>query len=413
MATVLFCPVTFNLAETSRAIEVARALGPAHRAVFLAYEHDFVHLIEDAGFECVQGAPVLTAAQRDQLLALDQLRGFRNPFTREFVGARVECERQLIRRVGAAAVVIGSNVTSLLSARAEHVPLYFPVPFGLTRPQVAQTPRLGLIGGDGRVARLADRTVSALMRVAYNRMPLAPRALRSAARQLGAPRVRTLPDLFEGDVTLLTVMPSEVEGYELPSGYRVVGPIFAHIDAPVPPLVEQLAAGPEPLVYLGLGSSGSREVALAASRSLATLPVNVIAPIAHYLQPGDDVPANVHVFGLLPAHRLGRLVDAAVLHGGQGTVQTACATGIPFVGMGMQLEQTWNIAQCVRQGNALALRKRDAGTPRLADAVRRLLEDPAYRTAAERVRAEYVAADGAAASARIIEEGLGDGSPVA
>ena len=50
VASVLFCPVTFNLAETTRMIEVARALDPAHRAVFMGYEDDFVHLISEAGF---------------------------------------------------------------------------------------------------------------------------------------------------------------------------------------------------------------------------------------------------------------------------------------------------------------------------------------------------------------------------
>ena len=35
MANVLFCPVTFNLAETTRMIQVARALGPEHTPVFM------------------------------------------------------------------------------------------------------------------------------------------------------------------------------------------------------------------------------------------------------------------------------------------------------------------------------------------------------------------------------------------
>ncbi|MEV4689253.1 glycosyltransferase [Microbacterium sp. LWH3-1.2] len=118
------------------------------------------------------------------------------------------------------------------------------------------------------------------------------------------------------------------------------------------------------------------------------------------------LPPNVHATGLLPAHLLGGLVDAAVLHGGQGTVQTACAAGIPFVGMGLQPEQVWNVDQCVRQGNALALSPKQAGTLALADAVRRLLTDDGMRTAAERVRAAYADEDGAAASAHVIQARL-------
>ena len=175
----------------------------------------------------------------------------------------------------------------------------------------------------------------------------------------------------------------------------------------MPELVHELASRSEPLVYLGLGSSASRTVALAAARRLGGLPINVVAPIRHYLSPDDALPPNVHVTDLIPAHRLGGLVDAAVLHGGQGTVQTACATGVPFVGMGLQPEQVWNVAVCAARGNAIALSPRDAGTPKLSDVVRRLLEEDSFRRTAAEVAREYEAEDGAAASARLIEETLG------
>ncbi|MEZ5085274.1 MAG: hypothetical protein R2722_03160 [Tessaracoccus sp.] len=122
---------------------------------------------------------------------------------------------------------------------------------------------------------------------------------------------------------------------------------------------------------------------------------------------GYALPPNVHVADLIPAHRLGGLVDAAVFHGGQGTVQTACATGVPFAGMGLQPEQVWNVAVCAARGNAIALSPRDAGTPKLSDAVRRLLEEDSFRRTAAEVAREYEAEDRAAASARLIEETLG------
>ncbi|HKP05870.1 MAG TPA: nucleotide disphospho-sugar-binding domain-containing protein, partial [Microbacterium sp.] len=233
--------------------------------------------------------------------------------------------------------------------------------------------------------------------------PLAPRAFGRVARANGVAPLKTVVSLLEADHNLLTVMAGELEGYALPAAYQRVGPIFAHIDAPMPPIVTELAQRSEPLIYLGLGSSANREMVLAAASQLGTLPVNVVAPVAHYLRDGDVLPSNVHVTGLLPAHLLGGLVDAAVLHGGQGTVQTACAAGIPFVGMGLQPEQVWNVDQCVRQGNALALSPKQAGTPALANAVRRVLSDDKMRAAAERVRAAYANEDGAAASARVIE----------
>ncbi|QTV79870.1 glycosyltransferase [Microbacterium sp. NIBRBAC000506063] len=403
MSTIVFCPITFNLAEVTRMIEVARALDPRHRAVFQGYEFDFAHLITEAGFEYRPSEPAFTEAERVQALRFDQGKTLRSPFTDELVAARVDAERRLIREVDAAAVVIGTNPTSMISARAEGVPLFYPVPFALTRPQVEQAGRLGLVRGTNGVARAADAVATRLLRWAYNHAPLAPKAFARVAAANGVPPLRTVVSLLEADHNLLTVMPWELEGFSLPPGYARVGPIFAHLDGELPSVVAELAAEEKPLVYLGLGSSAHRDLALAAARRLSELPVNVVAPIRHYLDPEDRLPANVHVTDLLPAHRLGGLVDAAVLHGGQGTVQTACATGIPFVGMGLQPEQVWNIDQCVAQGNAIALSPKQAGTRHLTDAVERILADESVHAAAARVAQAFRDEDGAAAAARYIE----------
>ncbi|MCP2638228.1 hypothetical protein K0817_016870 [Microbacterium sp. HD4P20] len=409
MANVLFCPVTFNLAETTRMIQVARALDPAHTPVFMGYEDDFVSLIVEAGFEYRACAPAWSREERDLAVAFDQGRALRSPFTRELVAARVEVERRLIREYRSPVVVTGSNVTSFLSARAEHVPLFYPVPFALTRAQVAQTRRMEFIRGDGWIARAADRVATSAFRWIYDGAPLAPRAFRHVARANGVPPLRTVASLITADRNLVTDMAWELDGFRLPSGFERVGPIFAHLDAPLPAIVAELAAAQQPLVYLGLGSSASRRVALDAAHALATLPVNVIAPIRHYLEPGDALPPNIHVVDLVPAHRLGGLVDAAVLHGGQGTVQTACATGIPFVGIGLQPEQTWHVRMCERRGNAIAVSPRRVRKPEFLAAVRRVLTDERIRDAASEVAAAYAGEDGAAASARLIEAAIARG----
>ena len=406
MATVLFCPVTFNLAETTRMIQVARALNPAHTPVFMGYEHDYVGLIHDAGFGYLACEPSWSDAQRAQAIAFDQGRSLRSPFTKELVSARVTVERRLIRDCDVRAVVTGSNLTSFISARAERVPLFYPVPFALTDAQVSQTRRMEFVEGDRWLARTADLAATAVFRWIYTRAPLAPRAFASVATANGVAPLRTVASLLTADRNLVTEMSWELDGFTLPPGFERVGPIFAHVDAPMPEIVRERTRNGRPLVYLGLGSSASRELALAAADALGRLEVDVVAPISHYLRPGDTVPPNVHVTDLLPAHLLGGLVDAAVLHGGQGTVQTACATGIPFVGMGLQPEQTWHVRMCERRGNAIAVRPKRVGSPEFLDAVRRILTDPAIRAAADDVQQEYQGADGAAASARIIESVL-------
>lgn len=403
MRTLLFAPITMNLAEVTRMIEVARAAA-GFRAVFMGYEDDWAHLITDAGFDYRPCQPAWTEREKRLALALDQGRTLRSPFTVDVVERRVRLERNLIAQTRAAAVVIGTNLTSVISARAEGVPLFYPVPFALTVPHVRQTSRLGVVPGHGRWRRLADRAASWAFRQTYDRLPLAPRAFAVVARRHGVRLGSTLTSLLTADHNLLTVLPDEVSGYELPSGYERVGPIYARLGGEVPAQVRELAAR-RPLIYLGLGSSASRGMALAAARTLGAMDVNVIAPIAHYVA-DSPLPPNVHVTGPLPAHLLGGLVDAAVLHGGQGTVQTACATGVPFVGMGLQPEQAWNVEVCVRRGNALALSPRQAGTRALAGAVTRLLHEDRFRDAAATVQAAFAREDGPAACVAAIQREL-------
>ena len=96
MTTVLFAPGTFNLAETTRMIQVARALPAGLRPVFMGYEHDYVPLILEAGFDYRPLEPAWTHAQRKQAIDFDQGRTMRSPFSDELVAARVEAERALI-----------------------------------------------------------------------------------------------------------------------------------------------------------------------------------------------------------------------------------------------------------------------------------------------------------------------------
>lgn len=50
METIIFAPATFNLAETTRMIEVANYLKNEVHCIFFGFSKTYKHLIEDAGF---------------------------------------------------------------------------------------------------------------------------------------------------------------------------------------------------------------------------------------------------------------------------------------------------------------------------------------------------------------------------
>lgn len=409
--TVLFNPIGLNLAEVTRMVEVARALRnhPGMRPVFLVHDKGFDHLVTQAGFTRLPGATPFTDEQARQVVAFDQGRTLRHPFTLERVRERVAVERAAIRDLGAAAVVHGTNPTTPISARAEGVPLFCPVPYAFSAAHLASGRGLPILPPHGP-GRLLNKGLASLAARLVGGAPLLPASFQRVGRENDV-RMRSLGDLLGADHVLLTAMPDEVGSSPLPAGHHRVGPVFARLDAPMPGIVDELAAGDRRVVYCAFGSSGSPELARHALRALAEAPVEVIAPLRQYLTPEEEsrLPGNIHVTDLVPAHRLEGLVDAAVLHGGQGTVQTACATGIPFIGMGLSAEQRWNVDVWARRGNAIALSPRAlrGDARRFRDALCRLLGDPGILQAARQVAREHEGVDGAAECARIIADEVG------
>jgi UDP:flavonoid glycosyltransferase YjiC (YdhE family) len=121
------------------------------------------------------------------------------------------------------------------------------------------------------------------------------------------------------------------------------------------------------------------------------------------------LPDRVLVTDWLPAHKVNPLADVAFIHGGEGTVQTAAVSGTPILGVGLQPEQETNIEFYVRQGSAIRLRKPEVTKGRVAEALRSLLEDPAYSANALRVSEALSGWDGPANVARFLKERYGQG----
>jgi len=217
--------------------------------------------------------------------------------------------------------------------------------------------------------------------------------------------------MLDADLAPIVSLFPLLDGRPLVPGEVAVGPIYAHAAGNLPPEVEELAREHRrPLIHVGLGSSARREVALPLLTALGDLDVDVVSTAGRYLTPRDrrGLPASVLVFDFLPAHQLGGLIDASLIHGGEGTVQTACASGVPFAGIGMQMEQKLNIEECVDFGNALAFTMRDIRRHRIPSLVERLLTDATLRRRARELAALMQGTDGARRSAEAILRFLDD-----
>jgi UDP:flavonoid glycosyltransferase YjiC (YdhE family) len=185
-----------------------------------------------------------------------------------------------------------------------------------------------------------------------------------------------------------TLTPAELEG----RGEGVIAQAMRfREDSESPrPLPDWWNGSEWPLVYLTFGSvaptmdyfPGLYRDALDA---LALLPVRVLVTVGRERDPRDlgPVEPNVHVARWVPQADVMPHADVIVCHGGSGTVRTALCSGVPTIVVPLFADQPYNARRVEQLGAGIGL---DAVTG-LSDAVRRILMEPSYRGAADRIAA--------------------------
>ena len=186
---VLFAPETFNFAEVTRAIEVARRMPSDVECVFAGFSRRNSEYIKAAGFEFRLLTPYLSDEEGRQALAFDQGRSLRHPFTPQMLAQRVASERVLLRCLRPDAVVIGVTPSQFISARAECVPLVFVRPFAYSLAHLEAARKVGATGFLPRTSPeecLVDDAAAHLLHIAGTRAPLpraAPKIGRASCRE--------------------------------------------------------------------------------------------------------------------------------------------------------------------------------------------------------------------------------------
>jgi MGT family glycosyltransferase len=191
-----------------------------------------------------------------------------------------------------------------------------------------------------------------------------------------------------------------------PAHYRFVGPSIADRPEPTEFPWDRLRAGvPRVLVSMGtVNAEASGRFYATVIAALAELPLQVILVAPPELVDPAAAPANFLVRRYVPQLALLREVDAVVSHGGHNTVCEALAHGLPLVVAPIKDDQPIVADQVVAAGAGVRVKFGRVQPAELRAAVERVLEDPALREAAQRVRASFAAAGGAAAAADALEQ---------
>lgn len=216
-----------------------------------------------------------------------------------------------------------------------------------------------------------------------------------------------LADLFEQldaaqAILLATSRAFDFAPAPLPAPFAYVGPYLAD-PAWVGPF--RPPPGDAPLVVVSFSSLyQAQEPALkAVIAALGGLPVRAVATTGPALDPAEfEAPANVAVVRGAPHGDL--LKDAAVFvtHAGHGSTLRPLMAGVPLLCLPLGRDQHDNAARVAHRGAGLTL-PADAGVDAIAAAVRRLLDEPAFGTAAQALGAAIRADEAARTAAAVLE----------
>jgi UDP:flavonoid glycosyltransferase YjiC (YdhE family) len=162
-----------------------------------------------------------------------------------------------------------------------------------------------------------------------------------------------------------------------------------------------------PLVYFTFGSVAATHgyfpgLYRAAIDAVAPLPVNVLVTTGQEGDPADlgPLPPNVRAVRWFTQADVVAHTAAIVCHGGSGTVLGGLAAGVPMAIVPLFADQSINATRVAETGAGIALED-PAG---LTGAVRRLLDDPGYRSAAQAIAHEVRALPPVDAAVGVLEE---------
>jgi MGT family glycosyltransferase len=266
------------------------------------------------------------------------------------------------------------------------------LPFDVLLPNIYLLPAkgippfgIGLRPARGAAGRLRDRAINGFIGRLWDRKALAGlNALRQRHRL--PPLGHFLDQVHRARRELvLTSAEFDFPG-TLPAGGRYVGPVLddpawaerAHWNPP---------AGTDPLVLVAMSSTfqdqiGCLQRVVDALRTLQVRGLVTTGPAfdAEALQPAP----NVTVVPSAPHRRVLQHAALVITHGGHGTVMKALAAGVPMVILPHGRDQADTATRVTERGAGITLH-RSAAAGAIAEAVRHVLQNDAYRSAAQQL----------------------------
>lgn len=228
--------------------------------------------------------------------------------------------------------------------------------------------------------------------------------------------VRNIFDMLEADLTIINDFEEFNKEHKLPDNFKVVGPLYAPAsnDSKIDDNILRIfnSENKRLKIFCTLGSSGKKEYLFEAIKAFTQgigeewnaviLAPQAVCPIKEAIECAGNSP-NVYITdAFVPAPLINGLADVVVSHGGQGTVQTAIASGTPIIGFAMQPEQQINLDNVAMKGAGIRIPIHRWKAQNIQIAIKSIIKETSYKENMKILKKRLESTDGKKNSALAI-----------
>ncbi len=416
------------LSETSRMIEIYKELKRRNIEVVMAtHGGPYEWLFEEEGIEYDIVHPHFTNERaREFVLTNTGEKGLAEFYTPDELDVHVKNEIEYFELKSVTKVVTGFTLSCAISARASNISYYVTHLGSFVPPVFEKKMLVPTLVTDLKIFNyIPEKWLVALVNNLMYKSKLATKSFNIVAQKYGVAPFNSMTEIMMADTVVVTDVPEilgiekeELENwkpsvknnkyYNHPSKLRYGGAIYAKLFGDVSEEIINFLDSPKPKIYVAL-TSGQSEVLKRVYEGIKDMDAQIIIlTTLHNMKEIDSAVSssqkkNILIVEHLPSHKVMPMVDLAIIHGGQGSIQTAIASGVPVLGIPLHVEQGLNVSILERHKAGIMQLKHRIMPDEVREKVTRILEDNNYKKNMLKLMSHQSKVDGVKRAADWIE----------
>ncbi|WP_157950012.1 nucleotide disphospho-sugar-binding domain-containing protein [Vallitalea okinawensis] len=391
------------LSETSRMIAIYKELKSRDIDVIMATHggpYEWIFKEEGIAYHIVK--PYVTNERAREFVKTNTgEKGLTEFYSTEELTTHVENEISFFKEKNISTLLTGFTLSCSISARVLSIPLAVTHLASFVPPVFERNMLVPTLLPDSKLFDLIPKTwlVSYVNKIAY-RSKLGTKSFNKVSKKYNLKPFNSITEMMMGDINIVTDVPeilgipkAELENwapshkdkkyYSYDYKLKYGGAIFAKLFGDVSGEIHEFLDTNLPKIYVAL-TSGRSDVLGKVYDAVSSLDAKaIICSTVHKF--ANQSNSNILVVEHLPSHKIMPMVDIAIIHGGQGSVQTAIESGTPIIGIPLHMEQGLNVVIVERNGAGIMQSKNSVTPDEIRDKIQQILNNESYKENMQRL----------------------------